>query len=282
MDRIAKALELARQSEDETAAEPLRLREPARPVPPSQIRYSRTRTVAVSADVLRARHITGGQERTPMAEAFKRLRGQILQRMGASGGNALGIASPRAGDGKTTVALNLAVHASMEADWTVLLVDADLRHPGLCQALGLAPLPGLSDYLVHDRPLDELLVHPGFGRCIVLPAGAPLADSSEALGSARMQDLATELKRRYPDRLVIFDLPPLLDSADGVAALRWVDALLLVVEEGRTAADDVLRAAQLAGDGRLLGTVLNKSREPQPVQGAAGPASWLRRLFGGA
>lgn len=279
MDRIAQALERARQ-EGEPGAEPLRLREPARPVPPGQIRYSRTRAVAVSSETLRARHITGGQERTPLAEAYKRLRTQILQRMREGGNNALGIASPRADEGKTTVALNLAVHAAMEADRTVLLVDADLRHPGLCEALGLAPLPGLADYLVHDRPLDELLVHPGFGRCILLPAGAPLADSSEALGSARMQELAGELKRRYPDRLVIFDLPPLLESADGLAAMAWVDALLLVVEEGRTAADDVLRAAQLAGGNRLLGTVLNKSREPQAPP--PGGAPWWKRLLVGA
>lgn len=282
MDRIAKALELARQGNEASpaGAEP-RLREAAHPVPPSQIRYSRTRSIEVPSAALRASHVTGGQERTPLAEAFKRLRTQILERVRVGGGNALGIASPRAGEGKTTVALNLAVHASMEADWTVLLVDADLRRPGVCEALGIAPLPGLSDYLMHDRPLDELLVHPGFGRCVLLPAGAPLADSSEALGSARMQDLATELKRRYPDRLVIFDLPPLLDAADGIAALRWVDSLLLVVEEGRTAADDVLRAAQLVGNGRLLGTVLNKSHEPQPAQGAVEAAPWWRRLLGG-
>jgi Mrp family chromosome partitioning ATPase len=287
MERIAKALELARQDakaagESPHLREPLNLREPAHQVPVSRISYTRTRPVAVSDEVLRARNITGGQERTPIAEAFKRLRTQVMERMRNVGvGNALGIASPRAGEGKTTVAMNLAVHASMEADWTVLLVDADLRRPGLCEALGIEPLPGLSDYLVHDRPLDELLVHPGFGRCVLLPAGAPLADSSEALGSARMQGLVMELKRRYPDRLVIFDLPPLLDSADGIAALRWVDALLLVVDEGHTAVDDVLRAAQLAGDGRLLGTVLNNSREPQRVQGAAAAAAWWRRTLGG-
>lgn len=223
------------------------------------IKYSQTRTVAVSPEALRARHITGGQERSALAEAYKQLRTRLMQRLREAGRNALGVASPRRGEGKTTVALNLAVHAAMEADWTVLLVDADVRHPGLCQALGLAPLPGLSDYLVGEAPLDGLLVHPGFGRCILLPAGAPLENPSEALGSARMRALAEELKHRYPDRLVIFDLPPLLESADGMAALPWVEALLLVVEEGRTGADDVLRAAQLAGDGRLIGTVLNKA-----------------------
>jgi protein-tyrosine kinase len=228
-------------------------------IEPARIQYSRTRQIAVSPEVLRARHISGGHERTPLAEAFKQLRTQVLQRLRATGGNALGIASPRRGEGKTTVALNLAVHVAMEVDRTVLLVDADLREPSLCGVLGLEPLPGLSDYLAHGVALDGLLVHPGFGRCILLPAGPALSNSSEALGSARMRELAEELKQRYPDRLVIFDLPALLESADGLAALPWVDALLLVVEEGKTRSDDVLRAAQLVGDARLIGTVLNKS-----------------------
>jgi Mrp family chromosome partitioning ATPase len=253
MERFAKAIEIARQGAEAAA--------PPRPVPSAQVRYSRTRPVAVAPEVLALRHITGGQERSPLAEAFKKLRTQILQAMRARGHNVLGVSSPRAGAGKTTVALNLAVHAAMEADWTVLLVDADVRRPGLCDALGLERLPGLSEVLTRDEPLERLLVHPGFGRCVLLPAGAPVANPSEALGSARMKGLAVELKRRYPDRLVIFDLPALLDSADGIAVLPWVEALLLVVEEGGSAAEDVVRAAQLAGGECLLGTVLNKSRD---------------------
>lgn len=277
MERIAKAIELARQGAAHASEQPLRLREPARPVPPSQIRYLRTRSVPVSAEALRAARVTGSQERTPMAEAFKRLRTQILQRLRESGGNALGIASAHAGEGKTTVALNLAVHAAVEADWTVLLVDADLRRPSLCEALGLGPQPGLSDYLAHDAPLEDLLLHPGFGRCLLLPAGEPLDHPSEWLGSARMQELAHELKRRYPDRLVIYDLPALLDSADGIAVLPWIEALVLVAAEGRTPAEDLLRAAQLAGGGRILGTVLNRSQEPVANAGAR-RSLWARLL----
>jgi Mrp family chromosome partitioning ATPase len=276
MDRIARAIELARE-DAAPEAEALRLREPAHPVPAAQVRYTFTRPIAASADVLRARHITGGQERTVLAEAFKRLRTQILHKMRERGHTLLGIASPRAGEGKTTVALNLAIHAAREADWTVLLVEADLARPGLCAALGAEPQPGLADYLERGVALEKLLVDPGFGRCVLLPAGAPLASASEALGSARMQHLAAELKRRYPDRLVMVDLPPLLDSAAGIATLPWIESLLLVVEEGRTGAEDVLRAAQLVGPERMIGTLLNKSLEPPARPGRGG---WLARFFG--
>ncbi|HJY78357.1 MAG TPA: CpsD/CapB family tyrosine-protein kinase [Burkholderiales bacterium] len=244
MDRLAKTIELAHENVEVPRAH--------------RFEYTRTRTVPASPDALRAHHVSVGEERTPIAEAFKRLRTQLLQRLRDSGRRALGVSSPRSGEGKTTVALNLAVHTALEADWTVLLVDADLRRPGLCRALGLGPLPGLAQFLAGEAPLEELLVYPGFGRCVLLPAGAARTDSSEALGSARMHELARQMKRRYPDRLVIFDLPPLLDAADGIAALPCIDALLLVVEEGRSAADDVVCAAQLAGE-RLIGTVLNKS-----------------------
>jgi Mrp family chromosome partitioning ATPase len=246
----------------------------ARPEP------ARTKRVVVSADAMRAHHITSGQERTSVAESFKRIRTQVLQRLRDNGHNSLGIASPRPGEGKTTVALNLAVHTAVEPDWTVLLVEADIQHAGVCEALGLTGLPGLTDYLVRNQPLEQLLVDPGLGRCVILPAGSPIPGSSEALGSARMQDLVTELKQRYPDRLVIFDLPPLLDAADGIAVLPWVEALLLVAEESRTLTEDLTRAAQLAGNERIIGTVLNKSRVAVPAPGQQ--TGFLRRLFTGA
>src|ERR1700741_1760604 len=168
MDRIAKALELAQQE----------------PKLSRQFASTRSRTVPVAPDALRAHHVTIGEERTPIAEAVKRLRTQILQRLRESGRNTLGITSPRAGEGKTTVAVNLAVHTALEADWTVLLVDADLHSPGLCRVLGLGPQPGLAQYLAGEAALEDLLIHPGFGRCTVLPGGATPANSSEVLGSA--------------------------------------------------------------------------------------------------
>jgi Mrp family chromosome partitioning ATPase len=280
VERIAKAVELARQASGVHGEEPFRVPERSSHVAASEVQYTRTRRVSASPEALGAHHVTGGQERTPLAESFKRIRTQVLQRLREGGRSTLGIASPRTGEGKTTVALNLAVHTAVQPDWTVLVVEADLHHPGVSQALGLGALPGLTDYLLNDVPLEKLLIHAGLGRCVLLPAGAPVAGSSEALGSARMRELALEVKHRYPDRLVIFDLPPLLEAADGLAVLPWVETLLLVVEEGRTASDDVLRCAQLVGDDRLLGTVLNKSQVAVSAPGQK--PGFLRRLLTGA
>jgi Mrp family chromosome partitioning ATPase len=281
VDPIVKSIERARRApeDDEPAAAP---RREAVSSPATAVQYTRTRRVQVSPDILRARRITGGHEKSPLADACKQLRTQILRRLNEEGWNTLGVGSARRGEGKTTVALNLAVHIAQEVDRTVLLVDADLRRPGLCDALGVAPAPGLSDYLTHGAPVENLLLNPGFGRCVLLPAGTPVENSSELLGSARMRELAAELKRRYPDRFVIFDVPPLLESADGLAVLPLVEAMLLVVEEGRTSAEDLVRAAQLAGSTHLIGTVLNKSREPIAVrhEGRKDRRGWFGRLFG--
>jgi protein-tyrosine kinase len=294
MERFVKAVELARKDSESAHAEPplkevelanvepLRPRDaaPGRQPPAPQAQFAQTQCVTVSPNALRAHHITSGQERTPVSESFKRIRTQVLQQLRESGRNTLGIASPRSGEGKTTVALNLAVHTAMEPDWTVLVVETDIHHAGVCEALGLKAMPGLTDYLLRDVPLEQLLIDPGFGRCVLLPAGAPIPGSSEALGSARMQDLVSELKRRYPDRLVIFDLPPLLDAADGIAVLPWVEALVLVAQEGRTRAEDMVRSAELVGGERLIGTVLNKSQIAVSTPGER--PGFLRRLLTGS
>src|SRR5439155_8320681 len=131
--------------------------------------------------------------------------------------NTLGITSSWEREGKTLVAANLAISLAMELQQTALLVDADLRQPCVRDYLGLEPGPGLSDYLISDTPIEQLLVNPDIGRFVVLPGGAPQLHSSELLGGRRMTHLVKELKDRYASRIVVFDLPPLLAAADVLA-----------------------------------------------------------------
>ena len=133
------------------------------------------------------------------------------------------------------------------------------------------------DYLISDSPLEDLLIHPDIGHLVILPGGKPLSNSSEMLGSTKMMDLVQELKKRYPSRIVLFDLPPLLSAADALAFSPFVDATLLVVEEGKTQREDVSRAAELLSSTHLIGAVLNKSLElTVPIEKSAG---WLSKLF---
>jgi exopolysaccharide/PEP-CTERM locus tyrosine autokinase len=195
----------------------------------------------------------------PFTEAYNLLRTQILQRFKENNWNVLAVTSPGKGEGKTLTAINLAISIAREVDYTVLLVDANLRHPWMLEHFGLAPQPGLSDYLVDDVPIAELLIQSGrLEHLVLLPGGKPLENSAEMLNSPKMSQLVSDLKSRYRSRIIIFDLPPVLTSADALAFSPYVDAALLVVEEGRTQKADVERTVELLSTTNIVGTVLNK------------------------
>jgi capsular exopolysaccharide synthesis family protein len=170
------------------------------------------------------------------------------------------ITGPLPGEGKTLTAINLAISISQEVDTSVLLVDADLRQPSIHRVFGLPPGPGLGDYLMGEKvDLRELLIHPaGFPKFVILPGGKARAQATELVGSPMMSALVQDLKEKYANRYVIFDLPPLLAFADSMALAPAMDGIILVVEEGRTPRESIQRCMTLLKGSRLLGCVLNK------------------------
>lgn len=283
MDRIADALERVRQEAGPVGV--IRPNRTARPRPqahvagPTEIRYTRTRTVTVSRELLREQRIVAGFEAGSYKDSYKILCTQVLQRLRENGWNALALTSPGAREGKSLTAINLAVSLALEVDQTVLLVDADLRSPRIHRSFGLPPGPGLSDYLISNTPLEDILIHPGIGGFVILPGGRPIVNSSEMLGSQKMMSLVQELKSRYPSRIVLFDLPPVLSAADALAFSPYVDAAVLVVEEGGTDRHEIQRAAEMLGSTRLIGTVMNKSRHVQLEGEPESKTGWFGRLF---
>lgn len=267
MERISEALQRARE---QRGGERLGMGEPMRPtaVPvhgdtrsPGAIVYTTTRTVHPPREKLAKRRIVSGFDPCVFTDAFKVLSTQVSQKLRVNNWNTLAVTSPSEHEGKTLVAVNLAISLAAELNQTALLVDADLRRCAVRETLALENGPGLRDYLVSHTPVEQLLVHPGIPGLVVLPGGEPLLGSSELLGSRHMADLVHEVKQRYRSRIVVFDLPPLLSGADAIAFAPHVEAALLVVEDGRTRAEDVEHAAQLLGSTHLIGTVLNKSTE---------------------
>jgi Mrp family chromosome partitioning ATPase len=196
-----------------------------------------------------------------VANRYSVMRTHVIQRMHVSGWRVLVVTSPNDGAGKTLTAVNLAISMARETNHTVLLVDLDLRRPGLLRYLTDERLPGISDYLLENRPIPELLVNPGIERLVILPGHLPVIHSAEILSSAKVVSLVEDLKRRYPSRLVIFDMPPILASDDVLAFSPYFDAALLVIGEGDTRRGDLAKAMELLGDKPLLGTVLNRSEE---------------------
>ena len=260
MDRFRTALQLHQEQQGQPGTRPQAAQAAGSQTLPPPIVYSRTRSLDIPLSVLRQRRVMAAYDRGPFVDAFKILRTQVMQRLRENNWNVVGVTSPGHGEGKTLTAVNLAVSLAMETAQTVLLVDANLRHPSVHEVFGLDDCPGLADYLLDNQPLEDLLVHPGIGRFVLLPGGRAVSNSTEILTSPKMLALVEELKHRYPSRIVIFDLPPLLHTADVLAFSPYTDALLLVVEEGNTTAEEVQRALSLVKNSRpVLGTVLNKA-----------------------
>ena len=229
------------------------------------ITYSQSISARANPGALTHNLVRDGSVNDPATTAYKILRTQVEQRMAAKGWNTLAITSASAGAGKTTTAVNLAMAIAREVHRTVLLADLDLRHPSVHRFFGLEPHHGIIDFLLDDVPISEILIHPGIDHLVILPGGRVVQNSSEILASPRMMDLVDDLKQRYASRIVIFDLPPLLSTADTLAFAPYVDCVLLVVEDGRTTKEELLAATELLANANLLGTVLNRSHEQQPV-----------------
>lgn len=279
MERIKQALEkarLERQASGGAAAHSPRTGSHDLSTPVS---YTQTRTATTAKQAMQERRIITGVEQNEFTDAYRILRTQVLQRLREKNWNSLAITSPGLNEGKTLTAINLAISLAMEVNYTVLLVDADLRHPSVHEYFGIEAPYGLSDYLTADKPLSELLVHPeGIPGFVILPGGKPLTNSAEMLNSPKMARLVEELKTRYPSRIVLFDLPPLLTAADTLAFSPYVDAALLVIEEGKTQADEAKRAVGLLDSTNVIGTVLNKSWTNMPDDGKVSTKLFSRLL----
>jgi Mrp family chromosome partitioning ATPase len=165
-------------------------------------------------------------------------------------------------EGKTTTAINLAIGISQDVSQTVLLVDCDLGRPAIarCLGLGLQSHAGLSNYLKGDVEVRDIIYHTDVDRLLILPNFQAMS-LSESLVSPRMVSLLEHIKMLGNELLVIFDMPPVLVSDSVLAFAPHVDALLLVVAEGRTNRTLLKRATQMVEDVPRVGTVLNRSSE---------------------
>jgi hypothetical protein len=265
MDRIRKALDMARQQRDlgpEPKAPPSPLARGPRVQTslPAQIIYTETQVFQPDPGTLEANRIIHPSRRDPAASAFRMLRTQVVQRMDEHGWRSIAVLSPGADDGKTTMAANLAVNIAHDRHHTVLLVDCDLKRPSIGDIFGIEPAYGVDDVLRGDAQVDQCLYHPEtFERLVVMPARGPLEHSSEALAGPQGRALVADLSGRYPERIVIFDLPPVLGADDALAFLPQIECALVVVAEQATRRDDLLRCMELLHRTPIVGTVLNKA-----------------------
>ncbi|WP_299439130.1 CpsD/CapB family tyrosine-protein kinase [uncultured Rhodospira sp.] len=228
---------------------------------PAEISYTRTRVAPISEKVLEKRRLIAGLEDHALTDTFRILRTRVLNRMEERGYRTLGVVSSVGQEGKSLVASNLALSLANILTRTVLLVDLDLRAPSVHSYFGIDPEPGLLGYLREGRELSACLVNPGIDRLVLLPNGRPVRSSSELLTMPRMLGLSRELRETYKDRVIIYDLPPLLHTDDALAFLQYLDCCLLVTSEGHTKEHELKQAVTLLKGYPLIGTVVNRSSE---------------------
>lgn len=226
-----------------------------------EINYTHTQVQDASSSKLYEHRVVTTFKSGPWLESYKMLRTRCLQLMKNNSWNTLAVCGLTSGAGSSLTSVNLAISIAMELDQTVLLVDANLNNPMIQTILDIDADVGLGDYLLHDKPLSQLLINPSIERMVVLPAGKAMLNSTEMLRSPKMVQLVDELKHRYPSRIIIFDMPSLLTQADALSFSPYVDSVMLVIEEGNTKIDELKYAATLLKDVNVLGSVFNKATD---------------------
>ncbi|HEV2612177.1 MAG TPA: XrtA-associated tyrosine autokinase [Noviherbaspirillum sp.] len=264
----APALPIDFQPAATAPVEPVQPAEAVGIVPPVTPGKSRSRTIELNlAKLQEAGMVTPNAGRSAIAEEFRAIKRtlitQALEQPGKSAkpNNLIMVTSSLPGEGKTFCAVNLAISIAIELDHTVLLVDADVARPSILRNLGLDPEPGLMDVLL-GKSLDvaDVMLKTNVDTLSILPAGSSHRHATELLASQTMSKLLNELATRYPDRLVIFDSPPLLLTSEARVLAQQMGQVVVVVE-GEITTQNALKNSlgQIAGC-QNINLIYNKAK----------------------
>lgn len=227
-----------------------------------------TRKVELDLAAMReAGLVTAASGRTRLLEDFRVIKRPLLQRAfsQATGGrpnNLIMITSSLPGEGKTYCAINLAMSIAMELDHTVLLVDADVARPSVLRTLGLPAQRGLMDILVDDKlDLADVMLRTNVDTLSILPAGTSTPRATELLASSTMSNLVNEIAHRYPDRVIIFDSPPLLLTSESRVLASHMGQIVMVVEAQGTTQQAVQESLRQLEGCSNVNLIYNKARD---------------------
>jgi protein-tyrosine kinase len=269
MERLRDAIAKARAMREEGAAEPSRrtpLRAP-RPSPGSgpamPDAWETIERVELNDFHLVAERIVAWRKSDPAHIAFDVLRTRLLRILAENRWRKVLITSPTKGCGKTTVAINLAMSLSRQAAVRTLLVDLDLKTPGVARRLGIeAGALSLADWLLSDAPAQDHFVRPGDNLAVGLNS-RPARNSAELLHDARTAERLDAAIAELDPAAVLYDTPPMLASDDVLGLLTKVDCVLLVAAAGQTTAEQIEECERLLeGHTNFLGVLLNKCEMP--------------------
>ena len=198
-----------------------------------------------------------GMHEQAVLNAFRQLRTSLLTKLGKIN-SCIMVTGDKSGVGTSFSALNLAAAFTFDHQKTALLVDCNFSNPALAKRLNHNPQFGLKDFIVGNVSEVSSIIYPtGIPRLRLVPSGNSKSDVVEFFTGTRMHDFLGEVRERYPDRVIIVDAPPILESADAQILAELCDHVLLVLKYKACAPSSVDRCLSIINRAKFLGMVIN-------------------------
>jgi receptor protein-tyrosine kinase len=256
------------------AATPAPVAEAPRPVAPAGDRVDRDDATYVELELVRMQlkgMVTPNSDRSRILEEYRIIKRPLLLKALATGserlrnGNLIMVTSAQPREGKTFTAVNLAMSIASERDLNVMLVDADMHRAeagaSAMSVLGVPmPRPGLLDVLADpSKTIGDVMLRTNIPNLTLLPAGQPRSNPTELFASQRMDQVVTEMARRYADRIIVIDTPPVLAASEASVLAMHVGQVAFVVEAEQTAQKSIESSLSLLSACPNIAIVLNKT-----------------------
>ena len=210
--------------------------------------------------------VTPNAPRSHIADEYRVIKRPLISNAMGRGaaalthGNLIMVTSAMSGEGKSFTSVNLAMSIAAELDHTVMLVDADVARPSILRMLGLPNGPGLLDLLEGKAVMSDVLMKTNIDKLTILPSGTPHARATELLASDAMRLLLDDISKRYPDRIVIFDSPPLILTTEARVLASQMGQVVMVIQADKTLQADVQQALATIESCPVKMMLLNKVR----------------------
>lgn len=225
----------------------------------AQVLWDAMEQIALDPGHLRKNRIVTANKSDPLHKRFDMLRTRLLLAMRENGWSRVAVTAPTRGCGTSFVAANLAISFARMESLRTILVDMHLSSPNLARMLGVQDPSDIGDYLRGHIPPEDYFLRAGQGLALGLNETRDV-NSAELFQETMTVDVLSEMQDLLAPDMVIFDLPPVLESDELLGFLPNVDGVLMVVGGGQSNPQEVLRAEQALGDRtQLLGVVLNKA-----------------------
>ena len=239
---------------------------------PATASAPRSRVVQIDLEALAAAgFVTPQAQRSQIADEFRVIKRPIIKNAREHTGarseraNLVMVTSAIPAEGKSFVAMNLAMSIALEVDSTALLIDADVANPNVMHMTHLPPgSKGLLDLLTDPEiKLPDVLLKTNVDKLTILPAGTSHGRATEMLASETMAGLLEDMASRYADRILVFDSPPLLATTEARALASHMGQIVMVVEADRTTQALVKHALETIESCPVVMMVLNKAPRPE-------------------